>query len=55
MTISAYRMTVKDAPAEADVEVLPHALEAYNESQWPSTRVGGRWPFSCEPCRRTGG
>src|ERR1700746_2922554 len=30
-----YRLTVEDAPAEADVEVLPHALEAYNEGQWP--------------------
>jgi len=30
-----YRLTVEDEPAEADVEVLPHALEAYNESQWP--------------------
>jgi GNAT superfamily N-acetyltransferase len=28
-------LTVEDAPAESDVEVLPHALEAYNESQWP--------------------
>jgi GNAT superfamily N-acetyltransferase len=31
----AYRLTVEDAPAEADVEALPHALEAYNESRWP--------------------
>jgi GNAT superfamily N-acetyltransferase len=31
----AYRLTVEDAPAEADVEVLPHASEAYNESRWP--------------------
>ena len=31
---SGYRLTVEDAPAETDVEVLPHALEAYNESQW---------------------
>ena len=30
-----YRLTVEDAPAEADVEVLPHALEAYNEVRWP--------------------
>ena len=30
-----YRLTVEEAPAEADVEVLPRALEAYNESQWP--------------------
>lgn len=26
---------MEDAPAEADVEVLPHALEAYNEGRWP--------------------
>jgi GNAT superfamily N-acetyltransferase len=32
---SGYRLTVEDAPAEADVDVLPHGLEAYNESQWP--------------------
>jgi len=32
---AAYRLTVEDAPAEADVEVLPNGLEAYNESQWP--------------------
>ena len=30
-----YRLTVEDAPAEADVEVLPHALEAHNEVRWP--------------------
>jgi len=30
-----YRLTVEDAPDEADVEVLPHALEAYNEGRWP--------------------
>ena len=30
-----YRLTVEDAPADADVDVLPHALEAYNEGQWP--------------------
>jgi GNAT superfamily N-acetyltransferase len=32
---SGYRLTVEDAPAEADVDVLPHGLEAYNETQWP--------------------
>jgi len=32
---SGYRLTLEDAPAEADVDVLPHALEAYNESKWP--------------------
>ncbi len=30
-----YRLTLEDTRAETDVEVLPHALEAYNESQWP--------------------
>ena len=30
-----YRLTLEDDPAEPDVEVLPHALEAYNQSQWP--------------------
>ena len=30
-----YRLTMEDAPVDTDVEVLPHALEAYNESQWP--------------------
>ena len=30
-----YRLAVEDEPAEADVEVLPHKLEAFNEQQWP--------------------
>ena len=30
-----YRLTVEDAAAETDVEVLPHALETYNEGRWP--------------------
>jgi GNAT superfamily N-acetyltransferase len=30
-----YRLTIEDSPAEADIEVLPHALEAYNEGEWP--------------------
>jgi len=30
-----FRLTVEDTPAEADVEVLPYALEAYNEGRWP--------------------
>ncbi|HEY1259750.1 MAG TPA: GNAT family N-acetyltransferase [Stellaceae bacterium] len=30
-----YCLAVEDAPAEADVEILPHALEAYNEERWP--------------------
>jgi hypothetical protein len=32
---SGYRLTVEDAPAEVDVDVLPLGLETYNESQWP--------------------
>jgi GNAT superfamily N-acetyltransferase len=30
-----YRLTVDDAPAEADVDVLAYGLEAYNEGRWP--------------------
>jgi GNAT superfamily N-acetyltransferase len=30
-----YRLAVEDDPGEADVEVLPHGLEAFNESRWP--------------------
>jgi GNAT superfamily N-acetyltransferase len=30
-----YRLAVEDEPAEADVEVLPYKLEAFNERQWP--------------------
>ena len=30
-----YRLTVEDAPADADVDVLPHALETYNEGRGP--------------------
>jgi GNAT superfamily N-acetyltransferase len=29
------RLDVEDQPAEADVEVLPNGLEAFNESRWP--------------------
>jgi GNAT superfamily N-acetyltransferase len=29
------RLDVQDAPADADVEVLPNGLEAFNESRWP--------------------
>ena len=29
------RLDVDDQPAEADVEVLPNGLEAFNESRWP--------------------
>jgi GNAT superfamily N-acetyltransferase len=28
-------LSIKDAPTDADVEVLPDGLEAYNERQWP--------------------
>ena len=28
-------LDVEDQPIDADVEVLPHRLEAFNESQWP--------------------
>ena len=31
----SHRLTVEDAPIETDIEVLSHALEAYNESRWP--------------------
>lgn len=30
-----YRLAVEDEPAEADIEILPHGLEAFNERQWP--------------------
>jgi GNAT superfamily N-acetyltransferase len=30
-----HRLTVEDAPADADVDVLAYALEAYNEGRWP--------------------
>ena len=29
------RLDIEDAPSEADVEVLPNGLEAFNESRWP--------------------
>jgi len=32
---SELRLDVEDAPAEANVEVLPNGLEAFNESRWP--------------------
>lgn len=32
---SGLRLDVHDQPAEADVEVLPNRLEAFNESRWP--------------------
>ena len=30
-----FQLAVEDQPGEADLEFLPRALEAYNESQWP--------------------
>jgi GNAT superfamily N-acetyltransferase len=30
-----YRLAMEDDPAEADVEVLPNGLEAFNERRWP--------------------
>jgi GNAT superfamily N-acetyltransferase len=32
---SRLRFDTEDAPADADVEVLPNGLEAFNESRWP--------------------
>ncbi len=32
---SGLRLDIEDAPADADVEVLPNGLEAFNESRWP--------------------
>jgi hypothetical protein len=32
---SPIRFDIEDAPNEADVEVLPNGLEAFNESRWP--------------------
>ena len=32
---SRLRFDIEDAPSDADVEVLPNGLEAFNESQWP--------------------
>ena len=32
---SGLRLDIEDEPANADVEVLPDGLEAFNESRWP--------------------
>ena len=32
---SRLRFDIEDAPSDADVEVLPNGLEAFNESKWP--------------------
>ena len=29
------RLDVEDKPSDADVEILPHRLEDFNESRWP--------------------
>ncbi len=33
---SGLRLDIEDAPAHADVEVLPDGLEVFNESRWPN-------------------
>ena len=35
---SRLRFNIEDAPSDADVEVLPNGLEAFNESRWPGHR-----------------
>jgi GNAT superfamily N-acetyltransferase len=37
---SGLRLDIEDEPIEADVEVLPQRLEAFNESRWPGHQ---RW------------
>lgn len=32
---SRLRLDIEDTPSDADIEVLPNGLEAYNEGQWP--------------------
>ena len=32
---SGLRLDIEDAPSDADVEILPNGLEAFNESRWP--------------------
>jgi hypothetical protein len=32
---SPIRFDIEDARSDADVEVLPNGLEAFNESRWP--------------------
>src|SRR5215831_15074629 len=38
---SRYQLAIEDEPADAAVEVLPRALEAFNESRWPGHDL---WP-----------
>ena len=40
------RLDIEDRPADADVEVLPNWLEAFNECCWPGHRSGYRSPSS---------
>ena len=37
---SSLRLDVADEPKDEDIEVLPNALEAFNESRWPGHQ---RW------------
>jgi hypothetical protein len=47
-----YRLSVEDAPAETDVEVLPHALKTIMKANGRGIRPGDRSPFSSETTRR---
>ena len=38
---SGLRLDIDDAPSEADVEILPNGLEAFNESRWPGHQPWG--------------
>jgi hypothetical protein len=35
ISASHLRFDIEDAAADADLEILPNGLEAFNESQWP--------------------
>jgi GNAT superfamily N-acetyltransferase len=35
VNLAGLRLDIEDAPSDADVEVLPNGLEAFNESRWP--------------------
>ena len=37
-------LAVEDQPAEADIEMLPTGLEAFNDAQWPGHQP---WPTPC--------
>ncbi|MFC7476800.1 GNAT family N-acetyltransferase [Dankookia sp. GCM10030260] len=34
-------LSIEDAPAEADIDVLPEGLEAFNEAAWPGHQPWG--------------